>query len=320
MPILIREEDVIELLTVEESIASVEEAFRLHGLGQADNQPRQTPRLPNISLHVMAGAISEEGLGLKAYTIAREGVRSVVLLWNQETGELQAIIEAGKLGQMRTGAATGVATKYLARADASTVGILGTGRQASSQLQAICAVRPIERVWVYSPTPEHRRRFADEMSGLLGISVEAAAAPRDVVAEADIVVTITKSAQPVFDGHWLEQGTHINAAGSNRVEAREIDAETVRRAGCIAIDDRRQGRSESGDLVSAVQDGITSWDQVVELGEIVSNRATGRSDPRDITLFESLGIAIEDVAVARRIYAKAVERGAGEALPATRLG
>ncbi|MFQ5855920.1 MAG: ornithine cyclodeaminase family protein [Anaerolineae bacterium] len=320
MPLFLREEDVARLLTMDDALAVVEEAFRLHGLGQAANRPRQRPRLARSILQVMPAAVLGMGLGLKAYSVGTKGVRFVVLLWNEETGDLEAMIEANRMGQIRTGAASGVATRYLARTDAATVGMFGSGGQAGSQLEAVCAVRPIEHAWVYSQTPAHRERFAAEMSESLGIPVEAVAEPRDVVADADIVITITNASEPLFDGDWLRPGTHINAAGSNRGNAREIDTRTVQRADLITIDDRAQGHVEAGDLITPVQEGVITWEDVVELGQVVAGQAQGRPDDNAITLFESLGIAIEDVAAARHVYNKALEVGAGEMLPKTILG
>ncbi|MBS1251540.1 MAG: Delta(1)-pyrroline-2-carboxylate reductase [Anaerolineales bacterium] len=320
MPLFIREEDVEELLTMDRTLAVVEEAFRLHGLGEADNQPRQRPRLARSMVQVMPAAVPGMGLGLKAYSVGTKGVRFIVLLWNEETGDLEAVIEANKLGQMRTGAASGVATKYLAREDAATVGVFGAGWQAGSQLEAVCAVRPIEQVWVYGRTPANREQFAAEMSAALGVSIDPVAEPQDVVAEADIVVTITNASEPLFDGSWLRPGTHVNAAGSNRANAREIDSETVRRADTITIDDWAQGHIEAGDLIKPIEGGVITWDDVIELGQVVAGEVPGRQEGAAITVFESLGIAIEDVAVARRVYEKALEAGAGERLPNTILG
>jgi ornithine cyclodeaminase/alanine dehydrogenase len=320
MPLFLTEQDVADLLTMDEALAAVEEAFRLQGLGRADNHPRQRPRLEHSLLQVMPAAVPGMGFGLKAYTVASGGVRFVVLLWDEETGDLQAVIEAAHLGQMRTGAASGVATKALARSDAATVGIFGTGTQAPTQLEAVCAVRPIEHVWAYSSTPRHRRRFAARMTERLGVPVQAVDAPRAVVADADVVITITKASQPLFDGDWLPPGVHVNAAGSNRPAAREIDARTVERADLVTIDDRAQGRIEAGDLLAAERAGALDWDDVLELGQVVAGKAAGRRDDEAITLFESLGVAIEDVAVARRVYQRALASGVGQPLPQTILG
>jgi alanine dehydrogenase len=320
VPLFLREEDVAELLTMEDAISAVEEAFRLHGVGEADNKPRQRPRLSRTVIHVMPAGVPGAGFGLKAYTVGSKGVRFVVLLWDSETGDLEAVIEADKLGQMRTGAASGVATRYLAREDAATLGLFGSGSQATTQVEAVCAVRPIEQVWVYSRTADHREAFARKMGDKLGIRVVAVDEPRQAVTEADIVTTITDGREPLFDGRWLRPGTHINAAGSNRANAREIDLETVQRAQLITIDDRAQGHVEAGDLIAAVEVGVIDWDEVVELGQVVAGRVAARSDANAITLFESLGIAIEDVAVARQVFEKARQAGTGERMPTTILG
>lgn len=320
MPLFLREGDVRGLLTMEDALAAVEQAFRLKGQGKADNHPRQRPRLGRSMLQVMPAAVSGTGLGLKAYTVASRGVRCVVLLWDAETGDLQAVIEAGLMGQIRTGAASGIATKHLARPDAETIGIFGTGSQAPAQLEAVCAVRSVKHILAYSHTPAHRERFAETMSDLLGVTVEAARAPRDVVTEADIVITITNAKEPLFNGDWLRPGAHINAAGSNRADAREIDARTIERADLIVIDDVAQGRIEAGDLIAAGRQGALEWNDVVELGQVVAGDAEVRRDDESITLFESLGVAIEDVAVARHVYEQAVAQGVGESLPETILG
>ncbi len=319
MPLLLRETDVEELLTMDDALTAVEEAFQLQGLGKADNHPRQRPCLEHTMLQVMPAALPGIGFGLKAYTVASRGVRFVVLLWDEETGDLQAMVEAGHLGQMRTGAASGVATKYLARPDAVTVGIFGTGTQAPAQLEAICAVRSIEQIWVYSRSSEHRICFAQEMAELLSISVEAVENPQAAVSDADIVITSTTAAEPLFDGSWLPPGVHINATGSNRRDAQELDTRTVEKANLIVIDDLVQGRIEAGDLIAAERHGVFTWDSVVELGQVVTGDHHGRQDDAGCTLFESLGVAIEDLSVARCVYEKAVALGAGEQLPETML-
>jgi ornithine cyclodeaminase/alanine dehydrogenase-like protein (mu-crystallin family) len=271
-------------------------------------------------LQLMGAAVGGMGLGLKAYSVTREGVRFVVLLWDEVTGKLQAVIEADRLGQIRTGAATGVATKLLARADADTVGIIGSGWQARSQLEAVCAVRTIRTARVFSPNPSHREAFAREMEARTGVTVEAMSDIRKAVAGASIIVTITKADSPVLEGGLIEAGVHINAAGSNRSSAQEIDLETVRRADRIFIDSRSQGKTEAGDLIPAVEANLISWSDVAELADLVAGKAEGRVSEEQITLFESLGIAIEDVAAARTVYEKARSVGIGTEIQSSALG
>jgi ornithine cyclodeaminase/alanine dehydrogenase-like protein (mu-crystallin family) len=302
-----------------DAVAAVEAAFRQHGTGQAHNHPRIRLRRADTHFHLMAASVAEAGFGLKAYTVGPAGARFVALLWDDASGDLRAVIEADRLGQIRTGAATAVATQYLARPDATTVGLIGCGWQAESQLQAVCSVMPIRQAYVYCRTPERRATFAAHMAEQLGISVVVAAHPQEAC-QAHVVITATTSSRPVLDGRWLPDGVHINAVGSNRAHAQELDVHAVERADVIAIDDRVQGGMEAGDLLAAQRAGLLDWTRVVELGQIVAGSATGRRTAGDITLFESLGIALEDVAVARLVYQRAVETGRGERLPETVLG
>jgi ornithine cyclodeaminase/alanine dehydrogenase-like protein (mu-crystallin family) len=305
LPLFLREEDVERLLTLEETIPLVEEAFRLYGLGQAINPPRQKSPLAHCELRVMPAAVPGLGFGLKTYTMGKKGLRFAFLLYNEETGDLEAIIEGNNLGKMRTAAVTSIATNYLARPDATTFGLFGSGWQASSQLRAVCTVRPIEYVWVYSLTPEHRQRFAEEMVEKLGISIKSVNTPRDALANADIVTTVTSAKEPLFNGKFPP--------------SQEIDTETVRRANLIVIDDLKQCSIENGDLITAVRRGVIAWEDVVELGQLITGQVRGRQDNDAITLFESQGIAIQDLAAARQVYNKAVEKGIGEKLPTTIL-
>ncbi len=298
----------------------MEMAFRKLGEARADNKPRQRPRIKGSMLQFMGAAVDDIGMGLKAYTVTSKGVRFVVLLWDLDSGDLQAVIEANKLGQMRTGAASGVATRYLAREDAETVGIIGSGWQARSQLEAVCSVRSITRVLAYSRNPLNCRIFTNEMSERLGVAIEMVSDAVDVVEEADVLITITNSDKPLFDGSKLRPGTHVNAAGSNRRTAQEIDLEAIERMDLITIDQRIQGQLESGDLIPAIRKKIITWENVIELGAIVAGQLPGRTGASQLTLFESLGIAAEDVAVARIVYDKACEMGAGTPLIDSILG
>jgi ornithine cyclodeaminase/alanine dehydrogenase len=306
------EADVERALTMPLALETVEEVFRWQAAGRTVNRPRVRLRAPAAILNVMPASVPEAGaMGLKAYSVAKGLARFVVLLFSAETGALQAVFEAERLGQVRTGAASGVATKYLARPDADVVGCYGTGYQASTQIEAISLVRKLRRVQVYGRDPERRARFAAAMAERLGIEVVPVERPQDAARGASILVTITSSKTPVLQGAWIEPGAHVNAAGSNSLDRAELGVEAVRRAGLIVVDSLEQARIECGDLVEPVREGVIAWEQVKELGEIVAGRAPGRSSPDAVTIFESLGLAMQDVAVGARIFALARAEGLG---------
>lgn len=312
MPLLLREEEVQILLSVGDAIEALERTFRAQAEGRAVNLPRQRVRWPGGTLHVMAaGDLGSGYVGLKAYTAVGGQTRFVVLLFHAESGELLAIIEADRLGRLRTGAATGLATRYLARPDTRVVGMIGAGRQAATQLMAVCAVRPIAEARVYSPTPERRAAFAHRMRETLGIPVQAVERPEAAVEGADILITITSAREPVLRGAWLRPGVHLNAAGSNALLRRELDEEAIARADLIVIDSRAQGQIEAGDFLEPLERGRLQWERVYELRDVVAGRV-GRAHPEQITLFKSLGIALEDIAVAAVAYERARAQGVGE--------
>jgi ornithine cyclodeaminase/alanine dehydrogenase-like protein (mu-crystallin family) len=317
MALYLTEQDVTQLLTMEDALGAVEAVFKSHAAGDATNEPRRRVRASGAVLQVMSGAVANFAehkglLGLKAYTVARGKARFYVSLFDAGSGELLAFIEADKLGQMRTGAASGVATKYLAREDARTAGIYGTGWQARSQLEAVCAVRNIEQVKVYSRSAENRERFCREMTGRLkGLQIAPVDKPEEA-ADAGVVVTITTSREPVLQGAWLKPGAHVNAVGGNSVLRRELDDEAIRRAGFIAVDSVDQARIEAGEFVAAVEKGILTWERVHEFRYVAGGAMRGRTAPDQITLFKSLGLAIEDVATAAVLYRKAKEQNIGK--------
>jgi alanine dehydrogenase len=315
MAILLRESDVEKLATTSMAFEAVEQAFRLQGEAKADNAPRRRCRLDGGMLHVMSSSLPFLGYaGLKSYTSVAGTTRFIVLLYKDD-GQLAAVIEAGKLGELRTGAATGVATKFMARENASRLGIFGTGVQARSQVQAICSVRPIQTAVAYSRNADNRQKFCKEMSVALGISVRPAGTPEEAAREMDIILTSTTAKEPVLKGEWLSKGVHINATGSNFISRQEIDVEVVRRSACVVVDSTEQAKLESGDLARAAEADAFYWEDARELGLVVIGEFPGREDADEITLFESHGIALEDVALAARIYEQAIKTGAGERLP-----
>jgi len=294
------------------AMEAVEQGLRRMALDEAQNVPRARAQTDHVTLHAMSAAIKAMGvMGAKIYTSRRGNARFYVLLFDGKTGALLAQMQGDYLGQMRTGAASAVATQYMARPDATEVGIFGSGKQARTQLLGVCKVRRIRRVQVYSPNEEHRRQFAIEMSQQCQTEVEPVSRPELAGENKDILITATDSREPVVYGHWLAQGTHINAVGSNFSVKAELDAVAVRKCSSIVVDSKDQARLEAGDLIQAEDDGSFRWADVRELGQVVVGRYTARRHPQDITLFKSLGIAIEDVAVAARVYARAHAEGAG---------
>ena len=317
MPLYLTEQHVDSLVTMGDAMQAIEGCFRRQGEGRSTNEPRRRVRVPKGLLHVMFAADPEAGVvGLKSYTSFKGVVRFHVLLYSAETGELLAFIEGDRLGRLRTGAASGVATRYLAREDATIAAVFGTGHQARTQIEALAYARNLEEVRVYSRDPERRRAFAEELCARIGLWVLPAESPEAAVRGAHLVTTITPCGQPVFDGSLLEPGAHVNAAGSNSLLKREIDEMTVSRAALIAVDSLAAVPLEGGDLVGPLQKGLIYPEGLVELGQIVAGRRTGRTSPEEITLFKSHGMALEDIALGALVYERAVERGVGGSFPA----
>ncbi len=310
----LREAEVERLLTMEAALEAVESAFRAQATGRVVNHPRRRLHPDrNVYFHYMAAADASRGyFGMKLYTSAPAGVRFLVPLYQTETGALLALLEADTLGRMRTGAASGVATKYMARADAARVGILGSGHQAPTQLEAIARVRRLAGVRVYSPNAERRRAFAEKMAAALGLPVEPVETGEAAVREADIVVVCTSARQPALQGAWLAPGTHVNAVGANFPQKRELDAAAVNRADRIVVDSLEQSRDEAGDLIAPFENHPERWQQVRELSQVVAGEVPGRASDREITLFKSNGVALEDVAAAVRVYERARAEGVGQ--------
>lgn len=315
MALFLSEADVRQLLTMDLALEAVEAAHRAHGTGRAVDIARQRTRVPTASLHILQGALLDEGvMGYKAYTVSREGARFLVHLFDSASGRLLAVIEADFLGMMRTGATGGLAARLLAREDAATVGVFGAGWQAQSQIEALCRVRPIRTVKVYSRDPERRRTATTDFSRRFGVEAIPVDSPEQAARDSDIVVTITTSAAPVFDGSWLAEGCHVNAAGSNALIRREIDETTVKRAELVCVDSRATALAEAGDLLPALEKGRLHAGQLVELGELLAGVRQGRQSTRQITLFESQGMAIQDLALGMRLLKLAREQGIGREL------
>jgi ornithine cyclodeaminase len=316
MALYLNEAEVGQLLSMDLAHEAVEAAHRAHAAGRAIDIPRQRTRTPTSALHVLQGALLDEGvIGYKAYTTSREGNRFLVHLFDAADGRPLAVLAADVLGMMRTGAAGGLAARCLSRADASVAGVFGAGWQAQSQIEALCRVRPVRRIKLFCRDADRRRAASADFSRRFGVEVVPAASAEETVRGSDIVVTITSSARPVFDGDWLEEGAHVTAAGSNSLIRQEIDEKVVRRAAVVCVDSRATALREAGDLLPALEKGRLHEGQLCELGEILVGARPGRSDPRQITLFESQGMAVQDLALAVRLVALARQMGLGAELP-----
>jgi ornithine cyclodeaminase/alanine dehydrogenase-like protein (mu-crystallin family) len=317
MTLLLTEADVRSLLTMPIALEIVEESLRQQGNGELVLHPRRRVKLPdNALLHYMAAANPVRGyIGMKLYTVARGVARFVVPLFRSTTGEMAALIEADALGQIRTGAASGVATKYLANTNARTACIIGTGYQARTQLEAVAAVRRLERVQAFGRDPERRANFCREMTERIGIAVEPTNSGEEAARGAEIIITATSATKVVLEGAWVVPGMHINAMGANWPQKRELDTAAVARASKVVVDFIEQSKMEAGDLIQAFGEDQSRWDAVQELSQIVAGKAPGRSSADQITLFKSNGIATWDLAAAVRVYEMAVARGMGKTIP-----
>ena len=311
--LLLNEQEVRDLLPMNECVDVLDAAFAEWARGSVSNMPRYRLPLMRGAQQVMAGMSNDAGAtGLKTYVTGTQGPSSmVVLLFSTEDGSPLAMLAANALGQIRTGAASGVATRYMARSDAGTVAVIGSGYQARTQLAAVAAVRPIERALVYSRNPERREAFAHRMSAELGVDVRPVESAHDAVAGSAIVCAITNSREPVFDGESLAPGTHVNAAGSNHWMRREVDETTIRRSDVVVVDDLEDAKIECGELIWAAERRAFRWENAVELRDVVSGRVAGRPSPEAVTLFESQGLAMEDVTVGMHVYRKALDGGIG---------
>ncbi|HXZ03257.1 MAG TPA: ornithine cyclodeaminase family protein [Ktedonobacteraceae bacterium] len=313
MALLLRESDVLSLLEMHGNIMVLEQAFSAWSQGNAVNLPRTRIVQDNGVMHLLAASVPSLGIvGFKTYTVFRSGMRHAVMLFSTLDGRLLSIIEADFLGRMRTGATSGLATKYLARPDASVVGLIGAGKQAYTQVLGVSVVRQVRVVYVYSRRLPECEKFCEELSRRLSIEVRPAPSARQAIEDADIVISATTSPEPVLPGDWLKSGSHINAIGSNWANRRELDLATLQRSRVIVTDSQEQARAEAGDFVIPANEGLFDWDKVSELADVVAGRGPKRELANDITLYKGVGIAIEDVATATHVYTLARERGVGE--------
>jgi len=317
MTLHINESEVRQLLTMPLAIEAVEDISRKQAHGNVLIHSRRRFELgAGGFFHLMAAFDKEAGfVATKQYTYIKGQLCFLVTLSSATTGELLALIEADYLGRQRTGAASGVATKYLAQKDAHSAAIIGTGGQARTQLEAINSVRLLDSAYVYGRDAQRRQQFCEEMSERLSLNVYPMDSAAAAVRNAQVVSTATTSSRPVIVADDLSAGVHINAIGANHAHKQELDAAAVGKANLIFVDSLEQSKQEAGDLIIPFQEHPERWNAVHELAQLVAAQVPGRTSDSQITLFKSNGIAAWDLAVATKVYQQAKEKGIGRGLP-----
>jgi alanine dehydrogenase len=325
MVLFLSRKDVEATLTMEDSIEAVEKAFREYGLGTVNMPLRSVIRLEksNGSTLFMPAHIEAMGaIGIKVVSVYPDNlskynlptILGVVLLTDARNGDILAIMDGAFLTAMRTGAAGGVATKYLARKDAKEVGIIGTGVQGRTQIIAATKVRSIEKVRAFDVARDRREVFCKQVSKEVGVQIVPVDSAEKAVRECDIVITASTSKMPVLNGDWLDAGTHVNAIGSHTPDARELDATAIKRAK-VVVDSREAALKEAGDLMIPISEGFITRDHIyAELGEVLTGRKVVRTSEKDITIFKSQGLAIQDISTASKVYELAIKKGVGKQL------
>ena len=321
MALILTEREVAEILSMKEAVRLLEASFRLHAEGKTQVAPRLVMPLTGVAgnFRIMAAVIPDMGgFGLKTLTgtpgkRAPEDTYFAILYFDTETGALRAVMPGTHITGTRTGAASGVATRYLAREDAASLGLIGAGFQGRNQVAAVREVRDITTVRVYDLFPEAAASYAAALSGE-GLDAQPVGSAEAAVRGLDVVCAATTTKEPVILADWLEPGMHVNSVGANAPVKREVEAAAFSRCR-VVLDFRDQVLGEAGDLMAAIRDGAFREDQLhAELGDVVVGRVAGRSSPDDITLFKSVGVAIEDVACAAFVYEESVKRGLGQTM------
>jgi len=314
-------EEVRQALPMRRAIEAMKGAFAQLSAGQADVPLRvalDVPRHNGVTLFMPAYLSTDDQMAVKIVSVFNDNpakglplIHALVVVVDATTGEPAAVMDGTALTALRTGAASGAATDLLARQDARTVAVFGTGAQGRTQLEAVCTVRPIQEAWAYDVLPQQAAAYADEMSQRLSIPLNVAETPSEAVRQADVICTATTSTSPVFDDADVQPGTHINAIGAYTPQMQEIPPETVLRAR-VVIDHREASLAEAGDLLIPLQQGLMTEDHIyAEVGEIAAGRKPGRTSPEEITLFKSVGVAVQDVAAASAVLEAARRLGLG---------
>lgn len=312
MALFLRDGEVAQCVTMEAMLDSIETMQRHYGAGQAYNLGRRKIIAESGMLSVMGGGLFYAGLlGVKTYTVVRGAYSFQVSLYDAATGKLLCYTQANRLGQLRTGATTGVAVKHLANPGPLTVGLIGTGGQAPTQLQAIAQVREVVQVKAFSRNAERRQAFAASAAESTGLEVVAVDSNEDAVRDCDLVIAIAATMEPVVRGQWLQDGATVIGAGPTTWRAQEVDEATLQRADKLFVDSLDQAPIEAGDLAAAVDKGLLNWSNLQELRYAVSGAVTGRDDAGQVIYAKLMGTGVADVAAAKLAYESATAQGLG---------
>ncbi len=314
-------EDVRRALPMRQAIEAMKGAFAQLSTGQADVPLRvalNVPRHDGVTLFMPAYLATDDQMAIKIVSVFDDNpaqglplIHALVVVVDATTGRPAAVMDGTYLTALRTGAASGAATDLLAREETHVVAVFGAGAQGRTQLEAVCAVRPIQEVWIHDVAPERAAAYAAEMSQQLSLPVRVAETPAEAVCQADVICTATTSTRPVFTDADVRAGTHVNAIGAYTPQMQEIPAETVLRAK-VVIDHRKASLAEAGDLLIPLRQGLMTEDHIyAELGEIAAGLKPGRTSPEEITLFKSVGVAVQDVAAASAVLEAARRLGLG---------
>ena len=312
MALFLRDDDVSRAVKMDDMLEAIESMQRHFGHGEAMNLPRRKIIASGGMLSIMGGGLFHDGvLGVKTYTVVKGKYSFQVSLYDADTGQLLCYTQANRLGQLRTGATTGVAVKHLSNSGSASLGIIGTGYQAPTQLEAVTKVRNIKQIKAYSRTPDRRETFARSMTDSLGVEVVPVSSNAEAVEGSEIVVCIAATTEPVVDGNRLSTGATLIGAGPTTWRVREVDDDTLARADKIFVDSAEQARDEAGDIASAVDRGLFQWSQLMELRYAVAGTVAGRDNQDQIVYAKLMGTGIADVAAAKLAYEKAKAQGLG---------
>jgi len=311
----IAEADVVALVDMSEAVQALEAGLRAEARGEALNMTKTHVAGDGATLHALGAVFPTAGFaGTKTWAHTPRGATPPLLLYHAGTGELRAVVEAFALGQLRTGAASGVATRWLAAEDADELAIVGTGKQALAQVAGVAAVRRLRRVRVFGRDLERRTRFVESVRAELGLAAEARASVTEAVKDAPIVTTVTRATEPLLSSAMVGRGAHLNAVGAITPAGAEVESDLLTRCGRVVADSVAQAQKLSRELISRFGPEPAAWTGVRSLAEVVAARLPRRPD-EDVTLFKSLGMGISDLALGLEVYRRAREQGRGRSLP-----